>query len=73
MAKMQEHNNILSAKLDDTKRQLQDQHGSSEQLQDGVEQACRSSKNNPSKVCSHMLEPTKAKDQRLSSLLSRSD
>ncbi|CAL2244567.1 unnamed protein product [Prunus armeniaca] len=37
MEKMQEHNNLLSSKLDDTQRQLYDQQSHSAQLQDGLE------------------------------------
>ncbi|CAB4285887.1 unnamed protein product [Prunus armeniaca] len=35
---MQEHNNILSSKLDDTQKQLHEQQSHSAQLQDGLEQ-----------------------------------
>ncbi|CAL8175957.1 unnamed protein product [Prunus armeniaca] len=38
MAKMQEHNNIISSKLDDTQKQLHEQQSHSAQLQDGLEQ-----------------------------------
>lgn len=37
MARMQEHNNILASKLDDTQRQLQDQQTQSTQLQNSLE------------------------------------
>ncbi|KAL6279207.1 hypothetical protein ACE6H2_016088 [Prunus campanulata] len=37
MARMQEHNNILASKLDDTQRQLHDQQTHSTQLQNGLE------------------------------------
>ncbi|CAL8117043.1 unnamed protein product [Prunus armeniaca] len=38
MTRMQEHNNILSSKLDDTQKQLHEQQSRLAQLQDGLEQ-----------------------------------
>ncbi|CAL2257605.1 unnamed protein product [Prunus armeniaca] len=38
MTRMQEHNNILSSKLDDTQKQLHEQQSHLAQLQDGLEQ-----------------------------------
>ncbi|CAL2277614.1 unnamed protein product [Prunus armeniaca] len=38
MIRMQEHNDILSSKLDDTQKQLHEQQSCSAQLQDGLEQ-----------------------------------
>ncbi|CAL8132437.1 unnamed protein product [Prunus armeniaca] len=38
MEALQEHNNILSSKLDDTQKQLHEQQSQSAQLQDGLEQ-----------------------------------
>ncbi|CAL9017551.1 unnamed protein product [Prunus brigantina] len=38
MANMQEHNNIISSKLDDAQKQLHEQQSHSAQLQDGLDQ-----------------------------------
>ncbi|CAL2257396.1 unnamed protein product [Prunus armeniaca] len=38
---MQEHNNILSSKLDDTQKQLHEQQSHSAQLQDDLEQTMK--------------------------------
>ncbi|CAL2256650.1 unnamed protein product [Prunus armeniaca] len=58
MIKMQEHNNILSSKLDYTQKQLHEQQSHSAQLQDGLEQAAQLRQEQPPKSVS------KPNDQR---------
>ncbi|CAL8993947.1 unnamed protein product [Prunus brigantina] len=58
MTKMQEHNHILSSKLDDTQKQLHEQQSRSAQLQDGLEQTTQLRQERPLKSIS------KPNDQR---------